>query len=115
MLHSNKDSLYSRSLNPFSNLIRIIRRLFGIFLVIIPLPNPLSCYGSTKVYGLGHYGYPRPAERGIIASTSVLGEPTFDISWIQTQIEAVKSKNISLKVIRAVKLTEDPDFMGTTA
>jgi uncharacterized protein involved in exopolysaccharide biosynthesis len=51
----------------------------------------------------------------LLHQTSVLGEPTFDMSWTQTQIEAVKSKNISLKVIRAVKLTQYPDFMGTAA
>ena len=49
----------------------------------------------------------------IAQQTSVLGEPTFDSSWIQTQIEAVKSKNVSLAVIRELKLTENQDFMGT--
>ncbi|SFK75508.1 polysaccharide biosynthesis tyrosine autokinase [Methylocapsa palsarum] len=43
---------------------------------------------------------------------SVLGDLQIDASTVQTQVEVLKSDNIGLAVIRKLKLTEDPEFVG---
>jgi succinoglycan biosynthesis transport protein ExoP len=43
---------------------------------------------------------------------SVLGDLQIDASTVQTQVEVLKSDNISLAVIRKLRLTEDPEFVG---
>lgn len=43
----------------------------------------------------------------------VVGDAPMDASSVQTQIEVLKSENISLAVIKKLKLDEDPEFIGT--
>jgi succinoglycan biosynthesis transport protein ExoP len=43
---------------------------------------------------------------------SVLGDLQIDASTVQTQVEVLKSDNISLAVIRKLHLTKDPEFVG---
>ncbi|WP_368508524.1 GumC family protein [Bradyrhizobium lupini] len=44
---------------------------------------------------------------------SVLGDIAVDSATIETQVEILKSENISLAVIRDLHLTEDPEFSGS--
>lgn len=44
---------------------------------------------------------------------SVLGDIAVDSATVETQVEILKSENISLAVIRELHLTEDPEFTGT--
>ncbi|MCK1269279.1 MULTISPECIES: polysaccharide biosynthesis tyrosine autokinase [unclassified Bradyrhizobium] len=46
---------------------------------------------------------------------SVLGDIAVDSATIETQVEILKSENISLAVIRDLHLTEDPEFTGSGA
>ncbi|MGY3412391.1 uncharacterized protein involved in exopolysaccharide biosynthesis [Bradyrhizobium sp. GM5.1] len=46
---------------------------------------------------------------------SVLGDIAVDSATVETQVEILKSENISLAVIRDLHLTEDPEFTGTGA
>lgn len=48
----------------------------------------------------------------VMEQQSVLGELQVDAATVQTQVEVLKSENISLAVIRKLKLTEDPEFIG---
>ncbi|MDA9543893.1 exopolysaccharide biosynthesis protein [Bradyrhizobium sp. CCBAU 45321] len=43
---------------------------------------------------------------------SMLGDVAVDSATVETQVEILKSENISLAVIRDLKLTEDPEFTG---
>lgn len=43
---------------------------------------------------------------------SVLGDIAVDSATVETQVEILKSENISLAVIRDLHLTEDPEFTG---
>ncbi|MCA1495224.1 MULTISPECIES: polysaccharide biosynthesis tyrosine autokinase [unclassified Bradyrhizobium] len=43
---------------------------------------------------------------------SVLGDIAVDSATVETQVEILKSENISLSVIRDLHLTEDPEFVG---
>lgn len=44
---------------------------------------------------------------------SVLGDIAVDSATVETQVEILKSENISLAVIRDLHLIEDPEFTGT--
>lgn len=44
---------------------------------------------------------------------SVLGDIAVDSATVETQVEILKSENISLAVIRDLHLTEDPEFTGS--
>lgn len=48
----------------------------------------------------------------LLEKESVLGDIQVDASTVQTQVEVLKSENISLAVIRKLRLTEDPEFVG---
>ncbi|MGY3038088.1 succinoglycan biosynthesis transport protein ExoP [Bradyrhizobium sp. USDA 4354] len=44
---------------------------------------------------------------------SVLGDIAVDSATVETQVEILKSENISLAVIRDLRLTDDPEFTGS--
>ncbi|MBR0987613.1 polysaccharide biosynthesis tyrosine autokinase [Bradyrhizobium liaoningense] len=44
---------------------------------------------------------------------SVLGDIAIDSATVETQVEILKSENISLAVIRDLHLTDDPEFAGS--
>ncbi|MCK1521655.1 MULTISPECIES: polysaccharide biosynthesis tyrosine autokinase [unclassified Bradyrhizobium] len=44
---------------------------------------------------------------------SVLGDIAIDSATVETQVEILKSENISLAVIRDLHLTDDPEFTGS--
>jgi succinoglycan biosynthesis transport protein ExoP len=43
---------------------------------------------------------------------SVLGDIPIDSATVETQIEVLKSENIGLNVVKSLRLTEDPEFVG---
>jgi succinoglycan biosynthesis transport protein ExoP len=44
---------------------------------------------------------------------SVLGDIAVDPGMVETQVEILKSENISLAVIKDLRLTDDPEFVGS--
>ncbi|MBO4227979.1 polysaccharide biosynthesis tyrosine autokinase [Bradyrhizobium neotropicale] len=44
---------------------------------------------------------------------SMLGDVTIDSATVETQVEILKSENISLAVIRDLRLIDDPEFTGS--
>ena len=46
---------------------------------------------------------------------SVLGDIAVDSATVETQVEILKSENVSLAVIRDLHLTDDPEFSGSGA
>ncbi|EJW11980.1 putative exopolysaccharide biosynthesis protein [Rhodovulum sp. PH10] len=45
---------------------------------------------------------------------SVLGDIAIDAGTVETQVQILKSENISLAVIKDLRLTEDPEFVGAS-
>jgi exopolysaccharide transport family protein len=45
-----------------------------------------------------------------VQQQSLLAEPAFDLSQIETQLQILKSRGIAVAVINELKLTDDPDF-----
>ena len=43
---------------------------------------------------------------------SISGENTIDAGTVQTQVEVLKSRDLSLSVIRSLKLAQDPEFVS---
>jgi polysaccharide biosynthesis transport protein len=50
-----------------------------------------------------------------VQEQSVLAEPVFDLSQIETQLQILKSRAIAIAVIKQLNLADDPDFNGSTA
>src|SRR5215831_15360331 len=48
-----------------------------------------------------------------VQQQSVLTEPPFDLTQIETQLQLVKSRGIAISVINELKLEDDPDFNGS--
>jgi succinoglycan biosynthesis transport protein ExoP len=44
---------------------------------------------------------------------SVLGDVAVDSATVDSQVEAVKSENVALPIIKELHLTEDPEFVGS--
>lgn len=53
---------------------------------------------------------PRPQ---FVQQQSLLAEPAFDLSQIETQLQLLRSKATAVAVIDQLKLTEDPDFKAS--
>ncbi|KRQ01513.1 exopolysaccharide biosynthesis protein [Bradyrhizobium yuanmingense] len=49
----------------------------------------------------------------LFQQSSVLGDLAVDSATVETQVEILKSENISLAVIRDLRLIDDPEFTGT--
>jgi len=126
MLFSNSRSAFvsdssiqkgGAGISPLSNFTDIIRRQFSIFLIIIPCTVTIGISYLVTAYpkftATATLAFVEKQKGDLFQQTSVLGEPSFGASWMESQIEVVKSKNVSLAVIRALKLTQNLDFMGT--
>jgi polysaccharide biosynthesis transport protein len=48
----------------------------------------------------------------VFQQPSVIGDPAFNTGMVDSQVETLKSENISLAVIKDLKLWEDPEFTG---
>jgi polysaccharide biosynthesis transport protein len=55
-----------------------------------------------------------PGPRGqFLQQQSLLAEPQFDVSHIETQLQILKSKAIAVAIINQLKLEDDPDLNGS--
>ena len=94
----------------------IIRRQLPIFLVVIPCAVALGL-----LYLLTTPATYTAVARMVIDSRKVpafqqqqqaLGNDIVDAAAVATQVEILTSDNVSLAVIKDLKLTEDPEFVG---
>jgi succinoglycan biosynthesis transport protein ExoP len=93
----------------------IARRQVRVFLIIIPVcailgllylfttPPTFTAHGTMVI---------DTRKVQVMQQQSVLGENTVDAGMVHTQIEILKSPNITLSVIKELRLTEDPEFVG---
>src|SRR3954447_6878239 len=49
---------------------------------------------------------------GILQQQSVVGDIPVDAATVESQVEILRSENIALSVIKELRLTEDPEFVG---
>ncbi|MCI0736557.1 MAG: polysaccharide biosynthesis tyrosine autokinase [Beijerinckiaceae bacterium] len=126
MLNINNDSHTSRShtrepdkisFDIFYNPIRILNRQRRIVVVV---------FVCSLLLGLLYYFITSPSFTAmgtividkrkvqLFQKESVLGEMDVDTATIQTEVEVLKSDNISLAVIRKLRLTGDPEFAGSS-
>lgn len=99
-----------------SSLANIVRRHLPIFLVVIPCAVALGC-----VYLLTTPSTYTAVARMVIDTRKVgdfqrqqqtPGDDSVDAAAVMTQVEILTSDNVSLAVIKDLKLTEDPEFTG---
>ena len=93
-----------------------VRRQFPVFLVVIPCATTLGL-----LYLLATPSSYTAVARMVIDSHKVpafqqqqqaMGDTTIDTAAVATQVEILMSENISLAVIKDLKLMEDPEFVG---
>ena len=94
----------------------IVRRQLPVFLVVIPCAMTLGL-----LYLLTTPSSYTAVARMVIDSRKVpafqqqqqaMGDLTIDTAAVATQVEILMSENVSLAVIKDLKLTEDPEFVG---
>src|SRR5271157_532342 len=93
----------------------LVRRQLPVFLIVIPCATTLGL-----VYLLTTPSSYTAVARMVIDSRKVpayqqqqtMGDMTIDTAAVTTQVEILSSENVSLAVIKDLKLTEDPEFVG---
>lgn len=99
----------------FAAIWRIIRRQWPLFIIL------LACCVALGIFYLFMTPSAYTAWATMVIDTrkvqlfqqqSVLGETPIDTAMVQTQVEVLKSDNVSLAVIRDFHLTEDPEFVS---
>jgi len=93
----------------------LVRRQLPVFLIVIPCATTLGL-----VYLLTTPSSYTAVARMVIDSRKIpafqqqqtMGDMTIDTAAVATQVEILSSENVSLAVIKDLKLTEDPEFVG---
>lgn len=101
-----------------NSLVSIVGRQIPIFIVVIPCMMAL---------GLLYLMATRPSYTAVakllidtrkvtaFQHQQIFGDPTIDIVAVATQVQVLMSENVSLAVIKDLKLTKDPEFVGPGA
>ena len=102
----------------FNSFVSIIGRHLPIFLVVIPCVMALGLlYLLTTPPSYTAVAKMLIDTRKVAAfqQQQIFGDPTIDNLAVATQVEVLTSENVSLAVIKDLKLTEDPEFIGPGA
>jgi succinoglycan biosynthesis transport protein ExoP len=115
--HDEPVGLHASSLaEAIKSFTEIVRRQLPVFLVVIPLATTLGL-----LYLLTTPSSYTALARMVIDTRKIpafqqqqqaLGDTTIDTAAVATQVEILSSENVSLAVIKDLKLTEDPEFVG---
>jgi succinoglycan biosynthesis transport protein ExoP len=100
------------------SLAALVGRQLPIFLVVIPCAMALGLlYLLTTPPSYTAIGKLLIDTRKVPAyqQQQIFGDQTIDTVAIATQVEVLTSENVSLAVIRDLKLTDDPEFVGPSA
>jgi succinoglycan biosynthesis transport protein ExoP len=102
--------------DPLQAFTGVIRRHFPIFLILTACSLSLgllylfttpSSYTATATMVID------TRKVQVFQQQSVLGDIAMDAAMVQTQVEVLKSQDISLAVIKDLHLAEDPEFSGS--
>jgi polysaccharide biosynthesis transport protein len=92
-----------------------VRRQFRVFLILVPCTTILGLlYLFTTPPNFTATGTVVIDTRKmqLLQQQSVMGEIALDPGTAQTEVEVLKSPNVSLSVIKNLRLTEDPEFVA---
>ncbi|MBR0829868.1 polysaccharide biosynthesis tyrosine autokinase [Bradyrhizobium manausense] len=98
-----------------SNYLRIIRRQFPTMLAILAacvIVGGLYLFTAASRYTATASLVIDTRKVQLFQQPSLLGDVTVDSSTVETQVEILKSENISLAVIRDLHLIDDPEFVN---
>lgn len=96
--------------------INIIRRQFPIILLVIACTTALGLiylFTATPKYSATARMVIDTHKVQLFQQQSSLGDLAVDPAMTETQVEILKSENISLSVIKDLHLTDDPEFVGS--
>jgi polysaccharide biosynthesis transport protein len=96
----------------------IIGRQLPIFLVVIPCVVTLGLLylvTTPPSYTAVAKMVIDSRKMSAFQQQQIFGDPTIDNVAVTTQVEVLASENVSLAVIRELKLTQDPEFVGPGA
>jgi succinoglycan biosynthesis transport protein ExoP len=110
------DSEFSSPAEALTTYVNIVRRQFPIILLIIACTTALGFvylftatpkFTATARMVIDTHKFQLFQQQG-----SSLGDIAIDPAMTETQVEILKSENISLAVIKDLHLTDDPEFVG---
>jgi len=100
---------------PRNFFVTIIRRQLAIFIVIMTLTMALGAFylfNATPIYVATASMVIDARKSQLYEQQSPRPDVVVDAGMVQTQIEILKSPNVSRAVIKQLRLTEDPEFVG---
>jgi succinoglycan biosynthesis transport protein ExoP len=110
------DSEFSSPVETLTTYVNIVRRQLPMILVIIACTTALGLiylftatpkFTATARMVIDTHKFQLFQQQG-----SALGDIAIDPAMTETQVEILKSENISLAVIKDLHLTDDPEFVG---
>jgi succinoglycan biosynthesis transport protein ExoP len=110
---------FDPSLSPTESLasyLQIVRRQFPTILAILfacLIVAALYLFTAVPQFTSGASMVIDTRKVQLFQQQSVLGDIAVDSATIETQVEILKSENISLAVIKELRLIEDPEFVGS--
>lgn len=106
----------------FGELVKLAVSFLRRQYIVIAVTAVLACAASVLYLRLASPTYTAQAQvlLGIpraqfVQQQSLLAEPAFDVTQIETQLQILKSKAIATKVFNQLKLADDPDFSGSSS
>jgi len=111
----DSDKAGSSLIDALNGAVRILRRQLPIVIVVMLCSVALAAlylFNTPPRYTATGTMVIDTRKLQLLEKQSVLGDIQIDASTVQTQVEVLKSDNISLAVIRKLHLTEDPEFVG---
>jgi len=99
----------------FESLTGIVRRQFPVILISLGVASFLAlayCVTTPPSYTATATMLIDMRKSQMFQQQPILTDATADAGLVQTQVEVLKSQNISLAVIKSLHLTEDDEFVG---
>jgi succinoglycan biosynthesis transport protein ExoP len=113
----HEESIESISLSDVAELITgFVRRQFPIFVFVFACAIGLGLVYlfTTPASFTSHAMLLIDSSKlRILQQEAPMGDIPIDTAQVETQVEILKSENIGLSVIKDLKLTEDPEFVGS--
>jgi len=99
----------------FESLVGVVRRQFPVILITFGIASFLAlayCLTTPPSYTATATMLIDMRKSQMFQQQPILTDATADAGLVQTQVEVLKSQNISLAVIKSLHLTDDDEFVG---
>ena len=110
------EALHSSVTDSQKSLMRILKRQFWLFVVLIGCAISLGLlylYVTPPSFTATSTMVIDTRKIQVLQQQSVLGDAVVDAGIVQTELEIIKSPKISLSVINNLQLTKDPEFISS--